>query len=205
MENSFFGAAKRSAVREDVVDDARTESSESARSERPSFESESTAEALLSEDRGTGNQLSTIGRTLVFKGELDAAEDLLILGRVQGSINHTGSNLTIGAQGNVKADINAQRVIVQGAMEGDIRASESITIEPSANVKGNLFAPNIALKEGARFKGSIDMESEPVVQSASKANAAETGKKAQSESSNAGEGKGEDRVLSNQKVDDLLD
>jgi cytoskeletal protein CcmA (bactofilin family) len=205
MENSFFGAAKRSAVREDVINDAGSESSDSLRSVRPTPESEATADALLSEDRGTANQLSTIGRTLVFKGELDAAEDLLILGRVQGSINHTGSNLTIGADGNVKADINAQRVIVQGTMQGDIRASESITVEPSANVKGNLFAPNIALKEGARFKGSIDMEDAPVGQSAQKANGAEAGKKAKSDSGNVADTQGEDRALSDQKVDALLD
>jgi cytoskeletal protein CcmA (bactofilin family) len=43
-------------------------------------------------------------------------------------------------------------------VNGDVRASETITVEASARVQGNLFAPRIGLKEGARFKGAIDMD-----------------------------------------------
>jgi cytoskeletal protein CcmA (bactofilin family) len=101
--------------------------------------------------------LSVLGQTLVFKGELFANEDLLIQGRVEGTITHRAQNLTIGANGDVKADITAQRVIVQGKVRGNIRASESIVLEPSAQVVGNLVAARIGLKEGAKFKGHIDM------------------------------------------------
>jgi cytoskeletal protein CcmA (bactofilin family) len=103
--------------------------------------------------------LSVLGKTLVFKGELTANEDLLIQGRVEGSITHTASHLAIGAHGDVKADITGRRVIIQGKLEGDVRATESIVVEVSANVRGNLYAPRITLKDGAKFRGSIDMES----------------------------------------------
>ena len=48
---------------------------------------------------------SVLGKTLVFKGELTANEDLLIQGRVEGSITQTASQLAIGAHGDVKGDI----------------------------------------------------------------------------------------------------
>jgi len=102
--------------------------------------------------------LSVLGKTLVFKGELTANEDLLIQGRVEGSITHTASHLAIGAHGDVKADITGRRVIIQGKLEGDVRAVESIVVEVSANVRGNLYAPRISLKDGAKFRGSVDME-----------------------------------------------
>lgn len=105
-----------------------------------------------------GHTLSVIGQSLVFKGKLSAQEDLLIQGRVEGSINHDGTTLTIGAHGDVKADIVARRMIIQGAVHGDIRASDAIVVEASARVKGNLFAPRIALKEGAKFQGAVDMD-----------------------------------------------
>ena len=79
---------------------------------------------------------SVLGKTLVFKGELTANEDLLIHGRVEGSITQTASHLAIGAHGDVKGDITGQRVIIQGKLEGDVRAAESIVIEASANVRG---------------------------------------------------------------------
>ena len=41
---------------------------------------------------------SILGPTLYFKGDLSADEDLLIQGRVEGSITHT-QRLTVGAQG----------------------------------------------------------------------------------------------------------
>jgi cytoskeletal protein CcmA (bactofilin family) len=31
----------------------------------------------------------------------------------------------------------------------------------SANVRGNIYAPRVALKDGAKFRGSIDMDSRP--------------------------------------------
>jgi cytoskeletal protein CcmA (bactofilin family) len=111
-------------------------------------------------DEAAAPQLSVLGKSLVFKGELTANEDLLIQGRVDGSITHTASTLTIGAHGDVKADITARRVIVQGKLEGDIRASESVVVEVSANVRGNIVAPRVTLKDGAKFRGSIDMEME---------------------------------------------
>ena len=102
-------------------------------------------------------ELSVLGQSLVFKGELEAEEDLMIDGRVEGTITHRAQHLTIGPHGDVRADIMANRVLVQGRVTGNIRATEAIVIEPSAHVAGNLYAPRIGLKEGAEFDGRIQM------------------------------------------------
>jgi len=102
-------------------------------------------------------EISMLGQSLVFKGELEAEEDLMVDGRVEGKITHRAQQLTIGQHGDVKADIMANRVLVQGRVVGNIRATEAIVIEPSAHVAGNLFAPRIGLKEGAEFDGQIQM------------------------------------------------
>jgi cytoskeletal protein CcmA (bactofilin family) len=41
-------------------------------------------------------------------------------------------------------------------------ASERIAVRASANVRGNLVAPRVSLEDGARFKGSIEMEQQAV-------------------------------------------
>lgn len=102
-------------------------------------------------------KVSVLGPTLVFKGELSAEEDLMLKGRVEGSIRHTAS-LRIGEEGSVKGDIRAKYITVEGSVEGDLHASASVTVKASANVKGNIFSPSVSLIEGARFKGSIDMD-----------------------------------------------
>lgn len=104
---------------------------------------------------------SVIGPTLVFKGEFSADEDLIIEGRIEGSIAHHEKHLTIGEQGRVKADIHAASVIVLGQLEGDIHSEGTVSLARGCNVQGNIFCGRIIMDEGARFKGSIDMGESP--------------------------------------------
>ena len=100
---------------------------------------------------------SVLGPTLRFKGELSAQEDLIVQGSVEGSITHTQS-LTIGSEGSMKGDIRARVIFVDGRIDGDLYATESVTIRATAKVKGNVFAPRVAITEGAFFQGQIDMQ-----------------------------------------------
>jgi cytoskeletal protein CcmA (bactofilin family) len=103
------------------------------------------------------DKVSILGPTLVFKGELIAEEDLMLRGRVEGSIRHTAS-LKIGKEGSVKGNVKAKHITVEGTVEGDLVGIDSVTVQSSATVTGNIVAPSVSLVEGARFKGRIDME-----------------------------------------------
>jgi cytoskeletal protein CcmA (bactofilin family) len=103
-------------------------------------------------------QGSVLGATLRFRGELRADEDFVLQGHVEGSIHHS-KNLTIGTDGIVKGDSRAATLIVDGTVEGDLYALESIHIRTTARVQGNLFAPRVAIADGAQFNGKIDMAS----------------------------------------------
>jgi len=105
---------------------------------------------------------STLGVTLRFKGDLVADEDLVIQGQVEGSILHTRS-LTIGAQGRVLGDIRARRIIVEGSVDGNLYALESVTLRSGATVRGDVFAAGVAIDDGARLTGRIDMDNAPTV------------------------------------------
>jgi cytoskeletal protein CcmA (bactofilin family) len=99
---------------------------------------------------------SVFGATLRFKGELRADEDFTLQGRLEGSIHHT-QNLTIGTDGVVKGDSRARNIIVDGTVDGDLYALESISIRPTAKVQGNLMAPRVSIADGASFNGKVDM------------------------------------------------
>jgi len=100
---------------------------------------------------------SVLGSTLRFKGELSAQEDLIVQGSVEGSITHT-QTLTMGGEGSMKGDIRARVIIVDGKVDGDMYATESVYIRAAAKVKGNVFAPRVAISDGAFFQGRIDMQ-----------------------------------------------
>ena len=105
-----------------------------------------------------GAALSVVGPSLVVKGELEAAEDLLIEGRLEGSVKHTAEHLIIGKEGVVHADIHARNLSIEGVVEGNIVGSESVVIHDTANVRGNIYTPRISISDGAQFIGSIDMD-----------------------------------------------
>ena len=110
-------------------------------------------------DLGHGN-VSILGPTVVVRGELSADEDLVIKGTVEGYINHK-KHLTISKQGKVNANTKAQSVLVEGKLKGDIYGTKSVLIRETSDVTGNIYSPCISLLEGAKFKGSIDMDKDP--------------------------------------------
>jgi len=99
-----------------------------------------------------------IGPSITIKGEVSGDEDLLIQGRVEGTIQLGGNEVSVGESGKVSADIQAKVARVDGEVTGDITANEKVVISKSGNVRGNITAPRVTLEDGAIFKGSIDMD-----------------------------------------------
>ncbi len=69
------------------------------------------------------------GATLVIKGTVTAGEDLVLGGRVEGTIRVPGHMLTLGPGAEVTADVQAHTVVVSGAVRGDVRATEKVGTE----------------------------------------------------------------------------
>ncbi len=105
----------------------------------------------------TSERTSVLGPTLRFKGELSAAEDLLIHGQVEGTVG-PAPRVTIGSEAIVKAMVTADVIVVEGKVEGDLKAQTSITVRQKAIVRGNIEAPVINIVEGASFNGNIKMD-----------------------------------------------
>ena len=99
-----------------------------------------------------------IGPSITIKGTIQGAENLVIEGRVEGSVDLPDNDLTVGESGQVSADLNAKVVNVQGQVDGDITGKEKVVVAQSGRVRGNIVAPRVTLEDGAKFKGSIDMD-----------------------------------------------
>lgn len=99
-----------------------------------------------------------IGPSIVIKGNVTGDEDLLIQGKVEGTIELGAHEVTVGESGKVNADITARTVRIDGEVSGDVRGNEMVVISSSGNVRGNIVAPRMTLEDGAIFKGSIDMD-----------------------------------------------
>ena len=107
-------------------------------------------------------EAAVIGPSIHIDGDLRGEEDLLIEGEVNGTVQLKNNSLTIGAQGKIRADIYAHSIYVDGFMEGDIYGSERVHIRKTAQVRGNVTSPRVSLEDGAKFKGSIEMDPQAV-------------------------------------------
>src|SRR5687767_15078304 len=105
----------------------------------------------------SSNDRATIGRSITINGEVKGDEDLLIQGRVDGSVTLKEHAVTVGPEGEVKADIGARVITVEGKVEGNLSAQEQVILRNSARVQGNITAPRVVLEDGARFRGGVDM------------------------------------------------
>lgn len=103
---------------------------------------------------------ATIGPSIRINGDLAGEEDLVVDGRINGTLELKSNTLTIGRQGQVEARVYAHTILVEGTVNGDLHASERISIRQSARIEGNIYAPRISLEDGARFRGTIDMDTD---------------------------------------------
>jgi cytoskeletal protein CcmA (bactofilin family) len=98
-------------------------------------------------------QASEIGSSIVIKGEVIAQEDLVISGRVEGSISVEGHSLTVNPGAQLVADVEARVIGVQGNVSGVLCAAELISLGTSARVVGEVSAPSLRMEDGAMLQG----------------------------------------------------
>ena len=117
------------------------------------------AETGIRTTAATGFQ-STIGKGLVFEGDITGSEpleSLLIEGSVLGTIHLPDSRVMVGRNGKVNAGIFARDIVVMGWIEGNVIASERVDIRAQGAVTGQTSAPRIMVEDGAFVKGAIDI------------------------------------------------
>ncbi|MDE2927086.1 MAG: polymer-forming cytoskeletal protein [Acidobacteriota bacterium] len=104
--------------------------------------------------REQSGQRTVVGATITIKGEVSGGQDLLVLGRIEGRISLPGCNITVGQGAWVKANLVGKRIRVDGAVEGHLQGEEKIHV--TGCVQGDLFAPQLVLENGCRYRGTVD-------------------------------------------------
>ena len=93
-------------------------------------------------------------------GEIEGNEDLHVEGRFKGSIKISG-NVFVGQTGIVEADIEAENIVIQGQIHGNVLARRQLEIQSLGQLIGDCSAQSIDIKEGAIFEGRSRMVRPP--------------------------------------------
>jgi cytoskeletal protein CcmA (bactofilin family) len=97
-----------------------------------------------------------IARPSKIEGRISGSGEIFVNGLVNGTIDATGT-VNVAEQGRVEATIHGKMVTIAGTVTGDITADERIELGASARVDGNITAPRILIRDGATFKGQVNM------------------------------------------------
>ena len=97
---------------------------------------------------------TVIGSGTLVRGRVSGSGDLEISGRVEGDVACSG-DVTVERDGMVGASITAHRIIIRGAVKGDLTAEDALLLEAGARVVGDLRAPRIAIAPGGLVRGHV--------------------------------------------------
>ena len=98
-----------------------------------------------------------ISQGIKIRGEVTGTEDLFVDGLVEGKLNLTANScLTVGPNGNVKADLIAREIIVRGKVEGKVTARDKLRIGSTGQIDGEVQTDRLAIEDGALLRGKVE-------------------------------------------------
>ncbi|MFZ0613341.1 MAG: polymer-forming cytoskeletal protein [Desulfobacterales bacterium] len=104
----------------------------------------------------SGASMSLVSENISIEGELIGEENILINGRVTGAIKLKG-DIVVGQSGVVEADVEADTVVIQGTVKGNVTARNHLEIQATGKMIGDITARSIDIKEGSTFEGRSRM------------------------------------------------
>jgi cytoskeletal protein CcmA (bactofilin family) len=95
---------------------------------------------------------SILGPDVVVTGNVQAASDLHIEGRIEGDLDC--GNLIQGAESYIKGQIRATSARIAGTIEGSV-AINQLVIESGARIIGDVDYTNVTIENGAHVDGRL--------------------------------------------------
>jgi cytoskeletal protein CcmA (bactofilin family) len=122
----------------------------------------------------SGAAETVVGTSVKLKGTLRSDGDITVDGSVNGEVKTKGT-VNIGPNAHIIANVQAKNVNISGTVQGNVVATDRLTISESGRVYGDISANILAISAGAIFTGKstmaevvsqpemeLSLESEPV-------------------------------------------
>ncbi|MHB8725572.1 MAG: bactofilin family protein [Casimicrobiaceae bacterium] len=113
---------------------------------------------------------SLIGAGTIIHGNVDFRGGLRIDGQVEGNVATVGGEsgtLVISEEARVDGDVSVSHAVINGTVNGPVRADDYLELQAKARVVGDLTYRTLEMHLGAVVKGRLnpaEPESAPVVE-----------------------------------------
>ena len=96
------------------------------------------------------------------KGTIKFGQAMRIDGNFDGELIADNGELIVGKTGNVKATVRVKSAIIEGRVDGNIKASDKVEFKQKAQLRGDLHAKALVIEEGVVFVGKCNVNPEGV-------------------------------------------
>ncbi len=107
-------------------------------------------------------KLTSLTSDADIKGTIKFGEALRIDGKFDGELITDNGELVVGKTGDVKANIKVRSAVIEGRVNGNIKASDKVEFKQKAQLIGNLQAKALVIEEGVVFVGKCNVNPEGV-------------------------------------------
>lgn len=111
----------------------------------------------MARDIKEGRLSGFVGHGTTLTGETEFHAMLRVDGHLIGTVSSEAGTLIIGTNGQVDANITVAAAMINGAVNGDVYATEKLQLGRTARVMGNIHSPRLIVEEGAILEGSCSM------------------------------------------------
>jgi len=101
-------------------------------------------------------ETTIISNGVKIEGKITSSGNIRVDGEVLGDII-SQSNVSVGENGQVNGQINANVITIGGKVSGMIKAKEKLVLDSKGNLRGDIFAKILVVEAGARFDGKSKM------------------------------------------------
>ena len=103
--------------------------------------------------------VSLVGKGSILEGSIKTEGGVRIDGKVVGDVVAKGS-AAVGDGGIVEGSLAARNISVAGKVQGNLTATEKLTLEARSIVSGDIRATRLIVDEGAVFDGKCEMSTD---------------------------------------------
>lgn len=101
-------------------------------------------------------ETTIISNGVKIEGKITSSGNIRVDGEVQGDIL-SQSNVSVGENGQVNGQINAEIITIGGKVSGTVKAKEKLVLDAKGNLKGDIFTKILVVEAGAKFDGKSKM------------------------------------------------
>lgn len=111
-----------------------------------------------SNDREPMQNVTTIGKQMKISGNLASDGNVVFDGTLEKGTIKIGGHLTVGNEAYIKGEVESQRLIVNGKIEGNVLVKEDLEIGVSGCINGDIVVQGkLIINKGGILNGKCAM------------------------------------------------